>query len=28
MMQGNVDQVIQPLRNEHQADLLATMSDQ
>lgn len=28
MMQGNVDQVLQPLRNEHQADLLATMSDQ
>jgi peptide chain release factor 1 len=28
MMQGNVDQVIQPLRSEHQADLLATMSDQ
>lgn len=27
LMQGNVDQVIQPLRNEHQADLLATMSD-
>ncbi|QMU61537.1 MAG: peptide chain release factor 1 [Gammaproteobacteria bacterium] len=27
MMQGNVDQVIQPLRNEHQADLLASMSD-
>lgn len=27
MMQGNVDQVIQPLRSEHQADLLATMSD-
>ncbi len=27
MMQGNVDQVIQPLRNEHQADLLATLSD-
>jgi len=28
MMQGNVDQVIQPLRSEHQADLLASMSDQ
>ena len=27
MMQGNVDQVIQPLRNEHQADLLASMSE-
>lgn len=27
MMQGNVDQVIQPLRNEHQAELLATMSE-
>ncbi len=27
LMQGNVDQVVQPLRNEHQADLLATMSD-
>ena len=27
MMQGNVDQMIQPLRNEHQADLLASMSD-
>ena len=27
MMQGNVDQVVQPLRNEHQADLLASMSD-
>ena len=27
MMQGNVDQVIQPLRNEHQADLLASMND-
>jgi len=27
MMQGNVDQVVQPLRSEHQADLLATMSD-
>lgn len=26
MMQGNVDQVVQPLRNEHQADLLASMS--
>lgn len=28
MMQGNVDQIIQPLRSEHQADLLASMSDQ
>jgi peptide chain release factor 1 len=28
MMHGNVDQVIQPLRSEHQADLLASMSDQ
>jgi peptide chain release factor 1 len=28
MMQGNVDQIIEPLRSEHQADLLATMSDQ
>ncbi len=28
MMQGNVDQVIQPLRNEHQADLLASMNDE
>ncbi len=28
MLQGNVDQIIQPLRNEHQADLLASMSDQ
>jgi len=27
MMQGNVDQVVQPLRNEHQADLLASMSE-
>ncbi len=27
MMQGNVDQIVQPLRNEHQADLLASMSD-
>lgn len=27
MMQGNVDQVIQPLRSEYQADLLATLSD-
>ena len=27
LMQGNVDQVIQPLRNEHQADLLATISE-
>jgi peptide chain release factor 1 len=27
LMQGNVDQVIQPLRNEHQADLLASMSE-
>ena len=27
MMQGNIDQVIQPLRNEHQADLLASMSE-
>lgn len=27
MMQGNVDQVIQPLRNEHQADLLTSMSE-
>ena len=27
MMRGNVDQVIQPLRNEHQADLLASMSE-
>ena len=27
MMQGNVDQIVQPLRNEHQADLLASMSE-
>lgn len=27
LMQGNVDQVIQPLRNEHQADLLSTISE-
>ena len=27
MMQGNVDQIIQPLRNEHQADLLALMGE-
>ncbi len=27
MMQGNIDQVIQPLRNEHQADLLASIDD-
>lgn len=28
LMQGNVDQVIQPLRNEHQADILASMSEE
>ena len=28
MMQGNLDQLIQPLRNEHQADLLASMNEQ
>lgn len=27
MMQGNVDPIIQPLRNEHQADLLAALND-
>lgn len=27
MMQGSMDQVIQPLRNEHQADLLASLDD-
>jgi len=27
LMQGNMDQVIQLLRNEHQADLLASMSE-
>ena len=27
MMQGNVDQVVQPLRNEHQADLLASVNE-
>ena len=27
MMQGNIDQIIQPLRNEYQADLLASMSE-
>ncbi len=26
MMQGNIDQIIQPLRNQHHADLLATIS--
>ncbi|MCY4642748.1 MAG: peptide chain release factor 1 [Gammaproteobacteria bacterium] len=28
MMQGNIDQVIQPLRNEYQADLLASIDEQ
>ena len=28
VMQGNLDQVINPLINEHQADLLASMSDE
>jgi len=27
MMQGNIDPIIQPLRNEHQADLLASMNE-
>ncbi len=28
MMQGSIDQIIQPLRNEYQADLLVSMSEQ